>query len=454
MLLKEVLSPVNGLFSNMPDVIWGTDMDPTFIDVELFTRIGGLEASPLVEHYVDANGVLDTATLASLLFQRYGKNWQRIWDALLVEYNIMLTTMIDETRTTNRDSSDTETRDLTTASGGTVGRVGSDTLTNVRDGSISKSESGTNTRDGSISRSGDSTLTHNVTDLETRALTGSETESGTEKLKDTFAEKNKTDSTLTYSGSEKTVGTDEEDRDLTKRTTGTVSDTGGGTQTGNGSKTTDHGVYGVGGAGLANESRDSESETRNFADTKTNTRTDNLTETDSGTVDRNTSSTRSFTGRNDRTLTEEDHTGTVDHDTTFGKSTATTDGGTVSQKRTGTEGNEESSTETYNDLTDTRTGTGTETYNDLTDTRTGSNNETETRNLTDTESGTVGTVGNELVTDTFHSEGSSPLRTFQALIAEEIEGRSGQAWNFTDIIIRDVQDMIASKIWRQRRGAF
>ena len=52
MLLKELLSPVNGLFSNMPDDICGTDMDPTFIDVELFTRIGGLEASPLVEHYV------------------------------------------------------------------------------------------------------------------------------------------------------------------------------------------------------------------------------------------------------------------------------------------------------------------------------------------------------------------------------------------------------------------
>ena len=425
MLLKDLLSPVNGLFSNMPDDIWGTDMDPTFIDVELFTRIGGLEASPLVEHYVDANGVLDTATLAELLFQRYGKNWQRIWDALLVDYNIMLTSTVDETRTTNRDSTGSETRDLSDTSGGTVGKTGSESLINVRD--------------GSITRSGDSTLTHDVTDLETRALTGSETESGTEKLKDTFAEKNESDSTLTYSGSERTVGTDDEDRNLTKRNTGTVSDSGGGTQTGTGTKTTDHGVYGVGGAGLANESRDSESETRNFADTRTNTRTDNLTETDSGTVGRDTTSTLSFTGRNDRTLTEDDHTGTIDHDTTFGKSTATTEGGTVSQKRTGTEGNEESSTETYDDLTDTRTGT---------------NSETETRNLTDTHTGTVETEGNELVTDTFHSEGSSPLRTFQALITEEIEGRSGQAWNFTDIIIRDVQTMIASKIWRQRRGAF
>ena len=424
MLLKELLSPVNGLFSNMPDDIWGTDMGPTFIDVELFTRIGGLEASPLVEHYVDVNGVLDTATLAELLFQRYGKNWQRIWDALLVDYNIMLTSTVDETRTTNRDSTEAETRNLSDTSGGTVGKVGNDTLVNVRD--------------GAITRSADSTLTHDVTDLETRALTGSETESGTEKLKDTFAEKNESDSTLTYSGSESTVGTDDEDRDLTKRTTGTVSDSGGGTQTGNGSKTTDHGVYGVGGAGLANESRDSETETRNFADTRTNTRTDNLTETDSGTVGRDTSSTLSFTGRNDRTLTEDDHTGTIDHDTTFGKSTATTEGGTVSQKRTGTEGNEESSTETYDDLTDTRTGT---------------NSETETRNLTDTHTGTVESEGTELVTDTFHSEGSSPLRTFQALITEEIEGRSGQAWNFTDIIIRDVQAMIASKIWRQRRGA-
>ena len=426
MLIKEVLSPVNGLFSNMPDSIWGPDFDPSFVDIELFTRIGTLEASPLMEHYVDTHGVLNTSSLSDLLFQRFGNNWQRIWDALLVEYNIMFTSTSDETRTTESENAGTETRDLTDTSGGTVGKTGTDARSSVRD--------------GSVTRSGDSTLTHDVTDLETRALTGSETESGTEKLKDIFAETNTVDSELTYSGSETTVGTDDEDRNLTKANTGTVQEAGSGTQTGNGSTTTDAGKFGIGGAGLANDTRDVVAETRNFADTSSSTRTDNLTEAEGGSVERETSSTLSYTNRKDRTLTEDAHTGSVNHDTTFGKATATTDAGTVSQKRTGTEGNEESSTETYNDLTDTIAGNTTD---------------TETRNLTDTHEGTVQKVDNGTVTETFHSEGSSPLRTFQALIQEEIEGRTGQGWNFTDIIVKDVQSMIASRVWprRNRYGA-
>ena len=46
--------------------------------------------------------------------------------------------------------------------------------------------------------------------------------------------------------------------------------------------------------------------------------------------------------------------------------------------------------------------------------------------------------------------GSRSLRTFQALIQEEIDGRTGAGWNFTEIVIRDVQSMIASKVWNRR----
>lgn len=516
MLIKEVLSPVNGLFSNMPDTIWGPDFDPSFVDIELFTRLGGLQASPLMEHYVDALGVLDTSSLADLLFQRYGSNWQRVWDSLLVEYDIMLTSTLDETRSVARDTTGTETRDLMDISGGSVG--------------IDQTSGGSATRTGSISHSGDTKVAKNLTDLQTRDLTGSNKESGTETLTDTINESTGRDNTLTFSGSEKTTlsegettsgdstltfsgsekttrnenettsgentltksGTEATDtgvgetRDLQKKNSGTVTDAGTETQAGTGSTTDEHGKYGIGSSALANESRDVNSETRNFTNGKNNTRTDNTTEAETGTVDTNTletlsfterndktvetgsrgvsgddtktftgrndktvetgsrdvsgDETKTFTGRNDKTEETETRTGTVKHDTTFGKQTATTDAGTLTNTISGTEGTTDTSTETFNELKDTQAGTETK---------------TETRNLTDKSTGTIDNAGNENVQETFHSEGSSPLRTFQALIQEELEGRSGQGWNFTDIIVKDVQSMIASRVWprRNRYGA-
>lgn len=467
MLIRDVLSPFDGLFSNMPGDVWGPNFDPSMLDIELFTRAGSLDTSPLMDYFT-TNGVLDTEGLAKLIHQRYHTNWKSIWDALLVKYNIMLTSSVDETRTSKRDTRDTETRNLTGTNRGTVGNT--------------SSNDGSTVRTGSLSTSSDSETTKNLTDTETRALTGSSKENGTEGVKESIDEHTTGDSTLTLSGSEKvtrsegetttgdstltltgsetTSGTDEETRDLSKRNTGTVTESGGDGHTGTGSHTVDSGAYGVGGAGVVNNTRNVDAETRNFRDTHDNTRTDNTTETDSGTVNHARSEVKSFTGRSDKTVetgskdvtgeetksftgrsdkTAETGTkkGTSSHDTTFGKNVTTTDGGAVTSKLTGTDGTVVTSTDTYNSIKDLATGSETATRTD---------------DLTSTDSGTVGNVGNESFTESFHSEGSSPLRTFQALIQEEIEGRSGQGWNFTDIVIRDVQTMIASKIWRRHIG--
>lgn len=467
MRLKEVLSPVNGLFTNMPQIIWGDSLDPSLIDVELFTRIGNLETSPLVDYYT-VEGVLDTEKLSALLFQRYGSNWKRIWDALLAEYDIMLTSTLDETRLIARDTADTETRDLTDTSEGTI------SADNRNDGST--------TRSGSVSRSGSTDTTRDLTDFETRNLTGSHSESGTEGVIDTFDEANSRNNELTYTGSEKTTrsedettsgdstltktgseiknGSSDETRNISTKNTGTVADAGTETQSGTGSTTTDDGKYGIGSSALANESRSVAAETRNFTNGKNNTRTDNTTEAETGTVGSTTSETTSFTGRNDKTvdtgsrdfagdetktftdrsdttIETETHTGSVEHETSFGKSISSTDAGTVTNKTSGTEGSTDVSSETYNAVKDVHDNVETK---------------TEIRELTDKRVGTVGNVGNENVEETLHSEGSSPLHTFQSLITQEISGRSGQAWNFTDIVIRDVQTMIVSKIWRRQHG--
>ena len=44
MKIDEALNPTNGLFSHMPRTIWGTALDPSFLDIELYTAIGNLTA--------------------------------------------------------------------------------------------------------------------------------------------------------------------------------------------------------------------------------------------------------------------------------------------------------------------------------------------------------------------------------------------------------------------------
>lgn len=304
MKIRDVLSPTAGLFSSMPQDVWGEDLDPVHLDIELFTRIGALDAAPLFRHFV-VDGILDTKGLADLLFQRYAGNWKHIWEALRADYDVFITSMNDETRTVTRDKSD----------------------------------------------------------LETRQLQDAVTEGGTDTTTDTYKDTIAVDSSSTKTGE----STD----------SGTVNTNVDSTNTDSGSTTLETGIYGVGSSGLVNQSSETTSDNR-----------DSLG--NSATVE-----TRALEGTNQESVTGSDktsHTGTVDHATVSNK-TSTAD-----------------------------------------------------------KTGTVGTVGNELEKETFHSEGSSPLRTFQALIQEELDGRSGQTWNFTELVIRDVQAMIASMIWRRQRG--
>src|SRR5699024_5815811 len=264
MKIADVLSPDDGLFSNMPQDIWGASFDPSLVDIELFTRIGELEVSPTTRHFV-RNGALNTPELSRLLYQRYHRNWERIWDALIAEYDIMLTSTSDETRTVARATDDLETRALEGKEGGTLSRENTVNRSNVRSGSIDRSD--------------DSMTTRNLTDRELRDTLDTTQDSSGETTKDTFADSVDTNTTLTKTGSERTAGTDNETRDLdrtnrstltksgSETTTGTDHETRNldtthtgtkgidesGTQTGTGGTVIDNGLYGVGSSSLANE---------------------------------------------------------------------------------------------------------------------------------------------------------------------------------------------------------
>lgn len=354
MKINEVLNPTSGLFSHMPQDIWSTALDPSLLDIELFTAIGDLSASPLFLHYV-RGGVLDHVGLARLIHQHYGKNWKRLWNALLAEYNIMITTSNDEKRTYTRDRSDTERRDLTGTKRGTTTGTDTGTLSQVRSGSVSHTDNSSTQYGSANKRTNDTTTTS--------------TDGGQEALVDDYNEATDTTNTLR--------------------------------QTGSGSEQVSDGLYGVGGDGMANTERHTTDTSRNFTDS---------------------------------TTAHDQHTGGSTHTTTYGKTNTSHDTGSITDAHTGT---------------DVVIGTSTDSYKDLTDTTRRSLGSSSQVDETTTDGGTVTGTGKETYTETLHQEGSTPLRTYQALVKEEVEIRSGSAWNFTELVISDVQRLIALRIWER-----
>ena len=354
MKINETLNPTSGLFSHMPQSIWGTALDPSLLDIELYTAIGNLTASPLFMHFV-RDGALDHDGLARLIHQHYGKNWKRLWDALLAEYNIMITTSNDEKRTYTRDHSDTERRDLTGTKRGTTTGTDADTLSQVRTGSVTHTDN-TSTKYGSANK-------------RTNDTTTTSSDGGRDVLVDEYNEVTNTTNTLQ--------------------------------QTGSGSESVSDGLYGVGGDGMADTERHSTNTSRDFTDS---------------------------------TTARDHHTGGTTHTTAYGKTNSTRDTGSVTDAHSGM---------------DEVTGSSTDTYNSLTDTTKRSLGTTTKVDETTTDGGTVTGTGKETYTETLHQEGSTPLRTYQALVKEEVEIRSGSAWNFTELVISDVRRLIALKIWER-----
>ena len=70
MKIKELISPFDGLFKNMPQDIWAGELDPSFMDVELLTRVGDLEASPLLEYFYDGTAT-NVEGLAVGIYSKY-----------------------------------------------------------------------------------------------------------------------------------------------------------------------------------------------------------------------------------------------------------------------------------------------------------------------------------------------------------------------------------------------
>lgn len=480
------------LFTHMSQNLFPT-VSKEVLDVELYVKAGSLMVSPLTRYYED-----NLSGLALHLENKYGHNWQRLHMALVDEvYNIMITSSNTETRKLTRELSENEIRELINTATGTVKDD------SERDATNRSTQKGTTTDAGD--REQTDTETRNLTDettdsgTESQATLGTVTNAGT-KTEATNATLLATDN-ATITGSKSNTQTDdlsestqasrnhELDKSNTDTVTGTLKVTDDKTTSGtsdttssarkeneetvttSGSNNTTNKIAGVGGAGFRDESASdnttsnttnttglaTESGTENVTDSQTEKGTANTTEnkavTSEGldTTTESSNETKKNTGtvstteetneETDGTKSEEttssintdtDQTETTDTTatTTFGKTTKQTGTGTLTIKTQATDNN----TQTV-DLIDE--GTGAETGSNL-----------QTRNLMDHADESRDQTISETVTEELTSEGSSPLRTFQALILEELELRQH---NLVDVIVADVIREVCNKIWQQRK---
>lgn len=96
-----------GLFGYMPNDIWEDALDTEMVDTALYAKVRRKEASPLTKFYTSPSGYLYVQELSQYLYHKYKHNWERIWSAVQLEYNI------NETRLTNYER--TELRTINTS---------------------------------------------------------------------------------------------------------------------------------------------------------------------------------------------------------------------------------------------------------------------------------------------------------------------------------------------------
>lgn len=219
------------IFGKMVDAPWmeyySTD-DLVGIGVAYIDGRSGIKAAA---HFVDAccvEGVLDEELLASILWSLYGRNWQRLWDAYMAEYNPLenykvkevierkknekanIDRSIDESVDSSVDSTNTLNGNTTTETKGTVSLDGKE-VTNTTDDTTSTVTYGKTT-----STEGETDVYTHAFNSPTKVPTQVEEETGKEVL----------------GGSDRTVTNDVVQSTATRDDT-TTTDTSVGTTVGN-----------------------------------------------------------------------------------------------------------------------------------------------------------------------------------------------------------------------------
>lgn len=177
-----------GFFSAFVNPVWHEVFtSPSQLDLYFAANYGGRHPANILDMYVDpATGHIsaqDVTTLAAIIYSIRGKEWEHLFDELIVEYNPAENTDVSETYTDATTGSTTagNTRTLNTQ----TTNNGSGSVTSSATGSGSNAnnkfgfDSATAVGDTSGSDSSTTSSTTNTTTGNTVADTGTITDSGT-----------------------------------------------------------------------------------------------------------------------------------------------------------------------------------------------------------------------------------------------------------------------------------
>lgn len=154
MILRETINnPMdNGIFKLLQDkFVWLTDENVITLNMSYYYgHSGSKEITPLydnlLENYSKENAL---AYMANIVYVTYGKNWNRIYEALEAEYNPIHNYDMTESEENSNTSTDSVSSKNSTTTSGTSNENGENSNTNISN--MSASASGTSTSSGSES---------------------------------------------------------------------------------------------------------------------------------------------------------------------------------------------------------------------------------------------------------------------------------------------------------------
>ena len=448
--IKDVMSPVEGLFAHIPNTIWGDRFYPEDLDIEFFTKYSNLYLNPHAKYYVN-NGVLDVEKVAGWLYRKYGRSWEMEFTALYEDYNMFLTSRMNETITNTRTESMIGTDGEVIDNTGTQDNSINNTNHHSKSGSIDRSLSGLDTFDtqdnASKSGHGDVLTTGSDVRTNTKDLTNTSTLSGTDTVTNTTAGTQDSTVDLSKTGSEVQTGALEKTVDLTR--TDNLSGTDLNTTNNTGTVNTLNAdiKYGFGELTPVNSSGTDSTRTDDTSVQSIGSSTSSGTVKNTGTDATTSSDELSFTNRHDITSTDITTSGTDNTSSLYGKvDTAKQSGTDIDQNDINR--NESHITNDTESLLKTGTvakaDTETTSFTDYKEIDSVIGSNVRTDNLKTLRDGKRAEDREITATQVTDREADSPLQTTQQLIREELEVRQH---NYVDLVMESIRKALTLSVW-------
>ena len=273
---------------------WSADIDGTLLNLEYYGNHSGRKIiSPLVESLLTEDSVTLTAQnqrqLAQLAMAKYGKNWERLYDTLSLEYNPINNYEMEETEEELGTNTGTVSTDNATTYGKKITHTGTQT-------------------DNDETTYGKTVKTDRNTDTKTQTDYGkTENVSGTDTTQKTDSKTTTPDTTTDTTGQVYAFDSASwENADhQTQEQSGTVSESGSEDITLTTQKTAENGGKDT----VGTNETESVTDATTGTDTASRTRTDDLSDAESGTDDFTGTRTDDLKSTKNRTLTRSGNIG-------------------------------------------------------------------------------------------------------------------------------------------------